>query len=247
MMNNELTDVTHWNGVWSSKPSMRLPTGFDIGTRNILNLLGLYIKREMRYIEIGCAPGKILSWAGHRTGILVSGIDYSESGVAISQWLCEGLRIPHDIRKEDALETTFPPNSFDLVFSCGLIEHFNDPSQIIEAHVKLLAPGGVAIIAIPNYSGIYKICQRYFFPQNLSIHNLEIMSEKELLKLAPKCSGYTSTSFSYGRFSPGLISFSNKYGKLGWGIAFGLNLVSHFQPFIVKSIAPLLVLEIKRN
>jgi len=49
-------------------------------------------------------------------------------------------------------------NSYDLVFSVGLIEHFNehDTKSAILAHFKLLKPGGVAIISFPTPTLLYR-------------------------------------------------------------------------------------------
>ena len=139
----------------------------------------------MRYLEIGCAPGKILSWVGREVGAPVCGVDYSPTGAETARWLCHGLGIDADIRCEEATQTSFPARSFDLVFSCGLIEHFEDPAPMVAAHVELLAPGGVALIAIPNYSGIYLRLQAWCDPKNLEIHNLGIMNEAAMRALAP--------------------------------------------------------------
>lgn len=42
----------------------------------------------------------------------------------------------------DAQRLPFPPNSFDAILSVGLIEYFEDPSDIIEEAARVLKPGG---------------------------------------------------------------------------------------------------------
>ena len=54
------------------------------------------------------------------------------------------------------------PQRFDLVFSVGLIEHF-DPAgtqRAIAAHFDLLRPGGIAIITFPTPTRLYRISRR---------------------------------------------------------------------------------------
>ena len=164
-----------------------------------------------------------------------------------ARWLCNGLNIAADIRCEDATATTFNVSAFDLVFSCGLIEHFEDPSEMIEAHIQLLAPGGTAVIAIPNYSGIYRRLQEWCDPENLKIHNLQIMNEVSLLALTPDRADLKARAFHFGRFSPWLISLPAKLGNLGKIISWGLNFVARLQSFEIKSLSPLLVLEVRRE
>lgn len=247
MSQNEKTELNHWEHAWSAKPRMSFPSGIDIGTKNVLRLLKKYIRPGIRYIEIGCAPGKILSWVGREINAPVSGIDYSPTGVEHSRWLCNGLGIEADIRCEDALSSSFSKESFELVFSCGLIEHFDDPAPMVAAHVELLAPGGTALIAIPNYSGLYLKLQQWCDPGNLDIHNLAIMNEQSMYDLAPQAKDLTVRAFCYGRFSPWLISLPLKMGRFGTFISWGVNFLSFLQPIVIKSLSPLIVLEIKRH
>ncbi len=246
MTENEKTELEHWESAWTIRPRKRFPSGLDIGTRNVLRLLRQYLRPGIRYVEIGCAPGKILSWVAREIQGPVCGVDYSPTGADTATWLCGGLGVHADIRCEDAMNSTFEEGSFDLVFSCGLIEHFEDPAPMVRAHVRLLAPGGTALIAVPNYSGIYLKLQAWCDPNNLAIHNLRIMNERAMCALAPLTPNLTSSAFNYGSFSPWLISLSAKMGRMGTLITWGFNFLAHLQPFRIKGLCPLVVLEVKR-
>jgi 2-polyprenyl-3-methyl-5-hydroxy-6-metoxy-1,4-benzoquinol methylase len=246
MSDNEKTDLAHWESAWGVRPRMRVPSGVDIGTRNVLRLLGRYLRPGMRYLEIGCAPGKILVWVAREINAPVCGIDYSPTGVDTTKWLCDGLGVKADIRCEDAMKSSFDERASDLVFSCGLIEHFDDPKPIVAAHVRLLAPGGIALIAVPNYSGIYLKLQSWCDPENLALHNLSIMNEQGMHALAPTASDLTSQAFRFGSVSPWLISLPAKLGSGGKAVSWGLNFAAHLQPIDIKPLCPLVVLEIRR-
>ena len=247
MSGNEKTELGHWESAWAARPRLRFPSGNDVGTRNVLRLLKGYLRPGIRYLEIGCAPGKILSWVGREVGAPVCGVDYSPTGAETARWLCGGLGIEADIRCEDATQTSFPARSFDLVFSCGLIEHFENPAPMVEAHVALLAPGGVALIAVPNYSGVYLRLQAWCDPTNLKIHNLRIMNEASMRALAPASPDVVGTSFRYGRFSPWLISLTAKFGVPGMLVSWAINFVARLQPVDIGSLCPLVVLEVRRQ
>lgn len=247
MSGNEKTDLRHWESAWAARPRRRFPSGIDVGTGNVLRLLRAYVRPGMRYVEIGCAPGKILSWVGREVGTPVCGVDYSPTGAETARWLCSGLGIDADIRCEDATQTSFPPRSFDLVFSCGLIEHFEDPAPMVAAHVALLAPGGVALIAVPNYSGIYLRLQAWCDPKNLEIHNLHIMSEASMKAVAPALPDLVASSFRCGRFSPWLISLTAKLGAPGKLLSWALNFVAYLLPLHIAGLCPLVVLEVRRQ
>lgn len=246
MNSNEKTELDHWELAWSQRPRMSFPSAVDIGTRNVLRLLRRYVRPGMRYVEVGCAPGKVMSWVGREIGSPVHGIDYSPTGVEAAQWLTAGLGISADIRCEDATRTTLPPEAFDLVFSCGLVEHFDDPHPMVAAHLALLAPGGVAVIAVPNYSGPYLAWQRRCDPANLAIHNLEIMNPQRMLTLVPALPGLKARSFVFGRFSPWLISLATRWGSSGKALSWMLNFLAHLQLFDIPLLCPLVVLEVRR-
>jgi SAM-dependent methyltransferase len=57
----------------------------------------------------------------------------------------------------DVFQAPFQENSFDLVFSQGLIEHFKDPNPIFEAHVRLVKPGGWLVIRVPQKYSLFTL------------------------------------------------------------------------------------------
>jgi SAM-dependent methyltransferase len=200
----------------------------------------------MHFLEIGCAPGKILAWVAQVLRAEVAGVDYSERGLDSARHLFLGLGIVGDLRCEDIFRTTFKSASFDIVFSAGVIEHFENPSGIVQQHVRLAKPGGKVIITIPNYGGIWGRVQRYFDPENLAIHNLAIMQPPALQQILverpmAKCYAYPS-----GRVSPWLISFNNRWPPLvARSMMYFLNGVGLLQPLDIAVLCPMLVLEIR--
>ena len=246
MTGNEKTELNHWESAWAARPRMGFSSGLDIGTRNMMRLVKGYLRPGTRYVEIGCAPGKILSWVARELHAPVCGVDYSPTGTDTARWLCDGLGVEADIRCEDALDSSFEDGTFDLVFSCGLIEHFEDPAPMVAAHVKLLTSGGTALIAVPNYTGLYLKLQAWCDPDNLTIHNLNIMNEDSMRALAPVSPDLSARAFRFGRLSPWLISLSAKLGKVGQMVSWALNFIAHVQPVDIKGLCPLIVLELKR-
>jgi SAM-dependent methyltransferase len=144
--------------------------------------------------------------------------------------------------------TSFPPAGYDVVYSSGLIEHFDDPRNIVRAHVALVKPGGKALIAIPDYGGIYGRLQRWLDPENLGIHNLAIMSPQALAQLAPKDLAASVKVYRTGRFSPWQLSLERRLpGPFGKAAKYALNVAGLLQPVDIDPLCPLLVLEIGRR
>lgn len=244
----ELTTKSHWDSAWATPPRWRLPSPLIVGTRNVQRILRADVRPGMRVLELGCAPGKILAWVASALRAEVSGLDYSDRGIGWTKELFRALSLRLDLRCEDAFKTTFPAASFDVVYSFGLIEHFQDPRAIVRAHVALARPGGKSIIAVPNYGGLYGRLQRWLDPENLSIHNLEIMNIRALGLLAPPELTSHVRAYATGRLSPWLLSFERKLPRhLALALAYGLNGISLAQPVDVRPLCPLLVLEITRR
>ena len=116
---------------------------------------------HLRFIELGCAPGGWLSYFARKFQYNVSGIEYTKSGAIATRKNLTLLDVPADIRNEDLFNTTFADASLDVVFSFGLIEHFDDPYLCIAKHIALLKDKGKAVIVVPNFaSPFYHFLQK---------------------------------------------------------------------------------------
>lgn len=247
MHNNEKTTRDYWQETYSTPPKFRLPSGLISDTRNLQRLLKANIKPGMNVLEIGCAPGKHLVWVAKVLKAKASGLDYSEHGIAFTHQLFSALNVEGDLRCENIFSTTFSPGSFDFVYSVGVIEHFDDPKPIVRRHVELLKPNGTALIIIPDYQGLYGRLQRYFDPENLLIHNLDIMTCEALVELAPVDLVNDVYAFHTGRIVSGLINFQKKVPPLiARAIFYIINAIGVIQPFDISPLCPWLALRLVR-
>ncbi|HEX2456934.1 MAG TPA: class I SAM-dependent methyltransferase [Vicinamibacterales bacterium] len=245
---HELTTRDHWDSAWQRPPRWRLPSKLFVSTRNLQRVIEPHVQAGMRYLELGCAPGKMLAWVASDLHADVSGLDYSQRGIEWARRLFDTLGLRADLRCEDVWSTTFTPGVFDVVFSAGLIEHFDDPRSLVRLHVTLLKPGGRALITVPNYGGVYGRLQGWFDPDNLALHNLSIMSTEALARLAPTDLASSVRAYPAGRLSPWAVSIGHKWpGPIATGISLAANGLGLIQPMDVVSLCPLLVLDIVRG
>jgi SAM-dependent methyltransferase len=84
------------------------------------------------------------------------------------------LGLPVTVHQANILEAPIGLR-FDAVFSLGLIEHFADPQPVVAAHARLLKPGGVLILGVPNFRGLNWALLKVFRPSVFAWHNLETM------------------------------------------------------------------------
>jgi 2-polyprenyl-3-methyl-5-hydroxy-6-metoxy-1,4-benzoquinol methylase len=243
----DLTQVDHWDATWAGEIGLRLPSPWISAIRDLQRLLRRYVKPGDQVLEVGCAPGKILAWVAADLKARVSGLDYSARGIQQTTRLFDALGIPADLRQEDLRKTTLPRAGFDVVYSVGVIEHFDDPREIVRDHLALVKAGGVALMTVPRYRGIYGTLQRYFNPESLLYHNLEIMTPEALADLAPRDGSVRVRTYTFGRLSPWVLSTEKRWPPpVVFAVAHLFNLAALLQPVDVPALSPTVVLELTK-
>ena len=104
----------------------------------------------LRLLDIGCGGG-LLCEPMTRLGFQVTGVDASERniGTASAHAAEQGLAIDYRATTaEDLLAAGEPP--FDVILNMEVIEHVADPGAYLRDCARLLAPGGLMIVATLN-------------------------------------------------------------------------------------------------
>lgn len=81
-----------------------------------------------------------------------TGIDLTETACQMTQKRFELLNLNANIVQMDAEHMTFSDQSFDFIWSWGVIHHSADTSQIIRQMHRVLRPGGEAIVMVYHRS-----------------------------------------------------------------------------------------------
>jgi 2-polyprenyl-3-methyl-5-hydroxy-6-metoxy-1,4-benzoquinol methylase len=101
-----------------------------------------------RFLEVGCGEGWLLA-AAKAAGFDVSGLDFSDDG--LNRFHPELL--PH-ARFGDALENLEhlidAGARFDVIAMEHVLEHVLEPERLLHRLPRLIAPGGVCAITVPN-------------------------------------------------------------------------------------------------
>ncbi len=207
---DRLTEQSYWNEVYTEtklqpktttiKPEKTGVKGFlkhhldqywrdysDYLEWDVLYEAHLPKTKGLKIIEIGSAPGTNLVRLHQTFGYEPYGVEYAEAGanlnrVVFSQY---GLN-PNNVIRADFFAESFLARyegTFDLVISRGFIEHFTEMEHVIDAHLRLLKPGGKLIVTIPKLTGVPNLLFRIFNPAVIPMHNLEIMNRSTFASL----------------------------------------------------------------
>jgi 2-polyprenyl-6-hydroxyphenyl methylase/3-demethylubiquinone-9 3-methyltransferase len=104
----------------------------------------------LRLLDIGCGGG-LLSEPMARLGFEVTAVDPGADNVAAARAHAEAMGLAVDYRQgaaEDLLAEGAGP--FDVVLNMEVVEHVADPGQYLRDTARLVAPGGLMIVATLN-------------------------------------------------------------------------------------------------
>ena len=73
---------------------------------------------------------------------------------------------------DDFLQTSIQAGQFDLVYSLGLIEHFDDLQFVVRVHLNYVRPGGMLLLVSPNLQGVHGKSLRRLAPSLLARHRV---------------------------------------------------------------------------
>lgn len=178
-----------WEDIWQEIPAggYRGVERYLAINRRLNRLLRRFIPRgKGRVLELGCARGKFLANFAREFGYEAWGIDYSERGAAMARENLRRAGVAGKVICQDIFQSDLPEASFDVVYSMGLIEHFEDPAAIIEAHVRLLKNGGTLFITVPNLRRSLAAALNSLTGRGralLARHNTAVMEKETLRRL----------------------------------------------------------------
>lgn len=225
----KLAEKEYWDGVYKGMPSNNVgnTTKFKDWVKNLTRdysnfvmwdvLVPKYLpkNKDLKIIEVGCAPGKYLINFNKNFGYEPYGVEYSEKGVKIAKENFEKFRLnTQNIIQADFFDPNFEQKhkeQFDLVFSRGFIEHYDDVKSVVQKHLSLIKSGGYVIISIPNLSGVNKLIGKFLNIESYNLHNVSIMDLEKFADLFPKSEVQKIYSGYVGFFSFGLFNTNRKW------------------------------------
>jgi len=179
MKSNGFTDREFWKSYWEKYEFEKVPS--KVPFQKFLSKL----RNKDSFIEIGGFPGIFSAYFYSKGYKKVSLLDFYIDEAIVRK--CEKINsLPENTIHciEADFFTYSTKDQYDLVFSFGFIEHFQDTKDVLQRHVSMLANQGRLLIILPNFKGLNGLVQYLFDKENLKAHNLDCMKPALLKSIA---------------------------------------------------------------
>jgi len=103
--------------------------------------------KDLAVLEVGCGLGTDGAQFA-KAGANYTGIDLTDAAVDLAKRRFEIFQLPGTFRVADAEHLDFPDNSFDLVYSHGVLHHTPDTAAAVREIHRVLRPGGKAVVML---------------------------------------------------------------------------------------------------
>ena len=167
-------------------------------------------KSKGSLLDYGCGVGVFTARAEHQ-GWSVQGIELSDAARALAN---EKLKRGRAVKDRSELSTT----TYDAVTLFHVLEHLDDPNEVLQWVRERLNPGGALIIAVPNYeSPDAKHYGRFWAAWDVPIHYWHF-SKSAITQLAQSNGWFVEAvrPMRLDAFYVGLLSESYKIGSKNW-------------------------------
>jgi SAM-dependent methyltransferase len=155
--------------------------------------------RPGRVLDVGCGRGVLLQ-EFRRQGWDVQGTELSDQAAAYARGV---LGLPVETGSLDTIG--FPANHFDAITLWHVLEHVADPQSLLSEVNRILKPGGVLLVSVPNFGS----CEARLFRDrwfHLDVPRHVTHLTKGSLREALAVTGFEDRSWS--GFAPEYDSFS---------------------------------------
>ncbi|GEM_PF-767486 len=102
-----------------------------------------------RWADIGCGDGTDFAWM-REAASSVAGVDYNPLRLLRASGRAEALGLTFRPYVADIRRMPFAEDWFDVMYMNHVLEHIREDDRVLAEAYRVLAPGGVVILGVPN-------------------------------------------------------------------------------------------------
>jgi len=135
----------YWDQLWQSTNSSYGPALEGHLPHQLRSTIGHYTSPPSRVLEAGCGLGHF-TIAMHARGYEATGLDWADATVQQLQEEFPNI----NFQRGDVRWSPFPAEYFDVVYSPGVCEHFEEgPDAVLLDAYRILRPRGLLFVSTP--------------------------------------------------------------------------------------------------
>jgi SAM-dependent methyltransferase len=220
------TDPAWWDQYWQG---LELPAEVHKGRDGavvdaILDVFDRFVPAgDGEALEIGGSSGRYLVYLYRTLGLRPVVLESSPVGYEAAKRNFELLGVPGRAVLADMFDEDVEIEPVDVVYSLGLIEHFDDTAAVARAHLRHLKPGGILVIGAPNLGGVNAPLYRRLSPSVFESHDAR-SADPRTWEAFERSLGLEVLHKAYvGGFEPELFWRLESTSKLDWLLAISLK------------------------
>jgi SAM-dependent methyltransferase len=191
------------------------------------------LPRGALVLDVGCGPGRVLSYLGFRR-VNCIGLDLSAKSISI---VVSRHKLPGALA--DNLRLPICDAAADVVISDGVLHHTDDPRRGFSEDCRIVRPGGKLYLAVYRPGGRYEFLYKYpgFIIRALRKHPatrwiadftaLPIYFLAHWLKSGGKVTRRGARNLFYDYFMSPTVEFLSRSTIEDWGAAQGMKLLRY--------------------
>ncbi len=211
----------YWNdkqpGQWYSKQKTGEKEYYDDIDYKRYNIFSPYIPKIAEFsehkgekvLEVGIGMGLDLKQYS-KNGAICYGIDLTEGAVNKAKRVFEIYGLKAELQVMDAENLKFDDNTFDLVYSMGVLHHTPNTQKAINGICRILKPGGKAIVMLYSKSWQHYVIRVFY--AGIIGRELFRMSMQELINKYSEAYGFSPLTKLYSRKE--VKSFFTKFSQV---------------------------------
>lgn len=167
-------------------------------------------------LEIGVGMGADhVEWAKSNPRSL-TGVDLTPKAIEHAKTRLAIYGLVSDLKVADAEKLPFEDNSFDLIYSYGVLHHSPNTPQAINEVLRVLRPGGTTRIMIYHRYALtgYMLWARYGLLAGRPFRSLDDIYSKHLESPGTKAYSIEETQTIFAKFSRADMSIKLSFGDL---------------------------------